>query len=123
MERETKQRHAIRHALQDSDRPLSPLEVLSLAQGLCPGLGIATVYRTLRALLAEGWLTAVELPGETPRYERSGKSHHHHFHCQDCGRIFETDNCPRGLATLVPAGFALQRHEVILYGRCAACSG
>lgn len=121
MERETRQRQAIRRALLEADRPLGPQEVLLGAQVSCPGLGIATVYRTLRSLLEDGWLTSVDLPGEPARYERAGKSHHHHFHCQACGRIFEMDSCPKGLAALVPAGFALQRHEVILYGRCAAC--
>jgi Fur family transcriptional regulator, ferric uptake regulator len=122
MERDTRQRQAIRHAFVEADRPISPREVLSAAQAACPGLGLATVYRTLKALLGDGWLTSVELPGEATRYERSGKRHHHHFHCQDCGRIYEMERCPQGIAALVPAGFALRRHEVILYGLCSACS-
>ena len=100
---------------------MGPPEVLEIAKTRSPGLGIATVYRTLKALHEEGWLATVDLPGEPTRYERSGKQHHHHFHCQDCGRVYEMESCPRNLAALVPAGFKLKRHEVILYGRCKAC--
>ena len=38
---------------------LSPQEVLPAAQSYAPGLGIATVYRNVKALLEEGWLESV----------------------------------------------------------------
>ena len=47
MERETRQRRAIRHVIEEAGRPLSPHEVLKGAQ-VYPRLGIATVYRTLK---------------------------------------------------------------------------
>ena len=81
MIRKTRQRSAIRDALEAGGRPMSPDEVLAAAQKHVKGLGIATVYRNLKALVEEGWLVPVELPGEPARYELSGKDHHHHFHC------------------------------------------
>src|SRR5688572_19131816 len=78
MDRNTTQRNAIRHALQETGRPLSPQEILETAQADVPGLGIATVYRTIKSLVAEGWLVPVELPGEPARYELSRIAHHHH---------------------------------------------
>lgn len=122
MKRDTKQRQAIRRALDDAGRPLGPHEVLEAAQVHRPGLGIATVYRTLKAMVEEGTLAQVELPGEPPRYEVNGKLHHHHFHCRACDRVYELEGCPEGLRSLTPAGFSLESHEVVLYGRCAACS-
>jgi Fur family ferric uptake transcriptional regulator len=68
-ERETQQRRAIRSVIQRIGRPMSPREVLDSALPQSPGLGIATVYRTLRNGVETGWLTPVELPGEPPRYE------------------------------------------------------
>ena len=62
MERDTQQRRAIRAALERAGRPLSPAEVLDFAKAGCPGLGTATVYRNLKALLAEEWLAQVDLP-------------------------------------------------------------
>ncbi len=122
MERDTRQRRAIRNALEQAGRPLSTHEVLLLAQPDSPSLGTATVYRTLKALVEEGWLAVVEVPGEAPRYERAGKGHHHHFHCRGCGRLFELEGCPDGLKHLTPNGFSLEAHEVVLYGRCTVCT-
>lgn len=122
MERDTRQRRAIREAFLAADRPLSPPEVLETAGALAPGLNLSTVYRNLRGLEAEGWLVPVELPGEPARYEVAGKGHHHHFRCRACQRVYEVGGCPGGLAALTPAGFRLERHEVVLYGVCASCA-
>lgn len=120
--RTTRQRKAIRSALQRAGRPLSAGEVHAAAREAVPGLGIATVYRNLRALAQEGWLLEVEIPGPGPmRYEVAGKGHHHHFHCRLCDRVFEVDDCPGGVVALTPDGFRTESHDVILYGLCAAC--
>jgi Fur family ferric uptake transcriptional regulator len=121
MERNTRQRNAIRQVFAENDRPLGPQEVLDAAQVHLPGLGIATVYRTLKAMTEEGWLAPVELPGEPQRYEVAGKGHHHHFRCRDCDRVFEIDGCLTNLKKLVPRGFRIDRHEVVLYGTCKTC--
>ena len=121
MQRNTRQRQAIRQALEAAGRPLSTLEVLQAAQQQVPQLGIATVYRTLNGLLEEQLVTAVELPGEAARYEVAGKHHHHHFCCTQCGRVFEIEDCPGNLDQLAPPGFRAERHEIVLYGRCAGC--
>lgn len=123
MERNTRQRTAIRRVIEEADRPLTPNEVRDAARALTPGVGIATVYRALKGLVEEGWLNSVELPGEPPRYERQGKAHHHHFHCNRCDRVFEVDGCAGTLPVRVPAGFELSTHEIVLYGLCASCSG
>ena len=122
MERDTQQRRAIKAAIEEADRPLAPQEVLDAARSHSPGLGIATVYRTLKAGVEAGWLRQVDLPGEAPRYEVTGKRHHHHFHCRACDRVYEFHGCPEGLRGLTPPGFSLEEHEVVLYGRCAECA-
>ncbi|MCC6427663.1 MAG: transcriptional repressor [Phycisphaerales bacterium] len=121
MERQTRQRQAIREAFTTAGRPLSPSEILTLAKPRARGLGMATVYRSIRAMVEAGELVEVELPGEPPRYEIAGKHHHHHFHCRTCKKVYEVEGCPPDLGILVPRGFALEDHEVILYGRCASC--
>jgi len=119
--RDTAQRRAIRQAIEESGRPLTAAEILHAAKAAVPGLGIATVYRTVRSLRTEGTVRQVDLPGDVPRYEVAAKRHHHHFHCRDCGRVFEVDSCPGNLADLAPRGFVAEHHEVILYGRCPEC--
>ena len=121
MERTTRQRLAIRRALERLARPLSPQELHDEARREVAGIGLATVYRTVRALVDEGVAVAVELPGEPPRYELAGATHHHHFRCRACDRVFEVPGCPKGIASLVPAGFELDGHELTLYGRCDRC--
>lgn len=120
--RDTKQRQAIRRALEAADRPLSPNEVVAAAQQEIPRLGIATVYRTIKDLLEEGWLAPVELPGLPPRYEVAGKHHHHHFHCRGCDATYEVDGCLDHVELRLPGGFQVEEHTVVLHGRCAGCA-
>ncbi len=120
--RKTQQRDAIRKAFVDASRPLGPQEVLDLALEAVPGLGIATVYRTLKKFLRDGLLQIVELPGAPNRYELTGLDHHHHFCCRTCDRVFDIDGCPDKVADLAPAGFELEAHEVVLYGLCSSCT-
>ena len=120
--RRTSQREAIKEVFQTADRPLSTPEVLAAAQALRPGLGIATVYRTLKLLIRDGWLDTVRLPSLPPRYEIAGRPHHHHFYCNVCGRAFTVPGSQPLLDALVPPGFVLEHHDLVLYGRCAACA-
>lgn len=122
MERNTRQRDAIRQVFEEQPRPLGPIEVLEYGRDHVSKLGIATVYRTINSLVDSGWLVPVELPGEPPRYEKSGAAHHHHFRCRQCSRVFEIHGCPGDLRELTPKGFTLESHEVVLYGLCNTCA-
>ena len=119
--RHTQQRAAIRSALEQTGRPLSPLELLGEARKSLPDLGLATVYRAIKAMLAEKQAVEVKVPGEPDRYEAAGKSHHHHFLCRSCNRLFEIEGCPGNMHRLAPAGYAVESHELTLYGRCPTC--
>ena len=118
--RNTSQRRAIRQAIESAGGPLDANEVLQ-ATGL-EGLGLATVYRTLKLGVQEGWLNAVDLPNSPTRYEMAGKKHHHHFECTDCHKVFDVEGCPGKLEALLPERFTLEDHEIILYGRCDQCA-
>lgn len=122
MQRKTRQRDAIREAIRKAGRPLSPQEILEETQETVPNLGLATVYRNIKALVESHWLKVVELPGAPDRYELADQGHHHHFHCRQCDRVFDVDGCPGDMTTLTPAGFELEDHEIVLYGRCSACT-
>lgn len=121
MNRKTRQRDAIRGVFLRSERPLAPLEVLAEAQADVPGLGIATVYRTLKSLVEEGHLKPIDVPGQSTCYEASDLAHHHHFHCQACGRVYDVEGCLAGIGQMCPAGFKVQSHEIFFYGVCPAC--
>ena len=121
MRRNTYQGTAIRNALLNAGRPLSVNEVFELAREDVVGLGIATVYRNLKALQAEGWIVQVDLPGQAPRWEVAYKNHHHHFLCSTCDRLLEIQDCPEGLMRLLPEGYTLDEHDILLRGQCDSC--
>jgi Fur family ferric uptake transcriptional regulator len=120
-QRSTRQRAAIREAFERAGRPLSPRQALEAARGQAGGLGIATVYRNIKALVEEGWLAPIDLPGTATVYERAGKVHHHHFHCDRCSRVFELSGCMPGINRLAGRRFSVTRHELVLYGICGDC--
>ncbi len=122
-ERSTQQRAAIMAVFRDHPHPMLPGDVQQLASRISPRLGIATVYRNIKSLVAEGWLEAVHLPGENPRYELRDRPHHHHFQCRTCGRVFDIPGCPGTLENLAPPGFLVDGHELTLYGVCGECRG
>lgn len=135
--RRTMQRAAIARAVEIAARPLSHAEILELARIEVPSLGAATVYRTIAQLLDSGELVAVQLPGQVNRYEsrHAAQVHHHHFHCDRCTRVFDiavestsgspsgARRCTGGVEALAPEGFAVDRHDIVLYGLCRECVG
>ena len=122
MVRNTQQGNAIRQTLKKAGRPLSAQEVLNLAQKKVPGLGIATVYRNLKSLQQDGSVVAVELPGQSPRWELAPEKHHHHFLCNTCDKLYEINACPSDLQRLLPEGYTLEEHDILLRGLCDNCS-
>lgn len=121
MERDTRQRDAIKSAIKMAKRPLLPGEVLEAAKAVVRALGIATVYRNLKLLVSEGTIQVITLPGESPRYEMKESGHHDHFQCTSCRRVYDVPGCPGDMRRLAPRGFTVDHHHVTLYGRCAAC--
>ena len=137
MERSTRQRSAIRAAIDAAQRPLSPQEVLAASQADVAGLGLATVaanavfaaitglatvYRNLKLLVEAGEIQLVTLPGDSARYEPARQAHHHHFQCTRCQRVFDVHSCPGDMSHMAPAGFLVERHDLTLYGCCPDCA-
>ena len=121
--RRTEQQDAIWRFIEKVGRPVRVAEIRRGVSRVSPGIGVATVYRAVKAGLEAGWLVEVHLPGErSTAYEAAGKDHHHHFECRGCGKVYDVDGCPGHLAGLVPPGFVMEDHELVLYGRCEACA-
>lgn len=122
--RNTPQQQAIRAAIDTAGRPLSVQEIHELAGHKAPGLGLRTVYRVVNRFLEDETIAPVLVPGQADHYESAAvaNKHHHHFHCEECERVFDVDACPGGLSRLLPRGFRLGGHELSLWGLCADCS-
>ena len=72
--RDTIQRTAIRKTLTNSPRPLNVEEILAAGQVNVPNLGIATVYRNIKKMLAEGEIRAIGGAGIPDCYVTMDKS-------------------------------------------------
>ena len=122
--RDTAQQRAIRAAVESAGRPLSVSEIHEIASAEAPTLGVRTVYRVVNRLLCDGAIVPVPIPGQPDRYEPAAvaATHHHHFRCEVCDRVFDVDACPGGLHRMLPPGFELAGHELLLWGRCADCA-
>jgi Fur family ferric uptake transcriptional regulator len=89
-------------------------------------VGIASVYRALEGLDRSGLVQRIDLGDGIARYEpaHDGGDHHHHFVCDDCGKVepFEDAALEAALARIAGGrGYALEAHEVVLHGGCGAC--
>lgn len=89
-------------------------------------VGIASVYRVLDLLTERGLVQRIELGSGTARYEpRQGDDHHHHFVCDDCGKVeaFADAGLERALRRVEGASRnAVAGHEIVLRGACDDCS-
>lgn len=124
MRRDTPQQRAVRDALKRAGRPLSIAEIHSLAREQVPAIGLRTIYRVVNRLLDDGVIAPVPILGDTDRYEMAAvaATHHHHFRCEHCERVFDVDGCAGGLDKLLPDGFVLSGHELVLWGACPSCA-
>jgi len=89
-----------------------------------PRVSLATVYRNLRMLAAEGFLR--ERAGATGMRFDGNTAAHDHFTCVRCGRIFDVPPLvPRAVGARVASstGFEVLDHRTEFYGRCAGCRG
>jgi Fur family ferric uptake transcriptional regulator len=120
-QRRTRQRDAVTAVLEKAEGPLTAPEILERAQGQVGELGIATVYRAVRALTNQGILATVSLPGEPLRFELADLKHHHHFQCRACSAVYDIEGCLPGLQALLPSGFRLEGHDILLTGLCKEC--
>jgi Fur family ferric uptake transcriptional regulator len=121
MHRNTRQREAIRRVFRDARHPLAPNQVHRAATRYAPGIGIATVYRTLNLLVETAWLVRIRIPGNRSFYERSGQDHHHHFLCRSCERLYRVAGCLGEVETLAPRGSQVESHDLLLHGQCGLC--
>lgn len=121
MQRSTQQRRTIQDLFTKAGRPLSPQELVDLAAQAISPPSLTTVYRTVKSMVEAGQVVTVDLPGQPPRYELAGLAHHHHFLCDDCGRMYDIPGCPKTVHSLAPKGFRTSHHELTLVGTCPEC--
>jgi Fur family ferric uptake transcriptional regulator len=100
-------------------------EILDRVRAKNPGVGMATVYRTMRLLEEAGLVQTRNFNAGPTLYEMVlGRPHHDHLICQRCGLIVEFVNEPIERMQEKVAeqhGFELLRHRHELFGLCKDC--
>ena len=112
---------------------LSVIDLLSRKQGgfkaddICeelPGVGRATVYRTIKLLLDADVICKLTLPDGTPMYSAALVHHHHHTICVKCYKIGEfrhatIERLLRALERELPGD--ILGHKIEIFTFCGEC--
>ena len=122
--RVTAQRRLVLDILAAADRHLDASEVYDRAHGRDSRLSLATVYRTLKTLVASGLVRQLHLAGERHYYELDRQDRHAHLVCAACGRVWEVDSADLARAAREAGrefGFQVATARVEVTGLCADC--
>ena len=121
----TRQRDIILDCFVSSERHMSIEELYLKLRTKHPGIGYATVYRTLKLFAEAGIANEIQFGDGQTRYEHVNEGEHHdHLVCTHCGDITEFENeTIEKLQDEVAAshGFLIETHKLELYGQCARC--
>jgi Fur family ferric uptake transcriptional regulator len=121
----TQQREAIVDAFLKSHGHVNLEDLLSSARKKNPGVGLATVYRTVKLLEDAGLASSRQFGSGQTLYEVAGH-HHDHIICQQCQHIieFESDEIEQ-LQTDIAGrhGFRILQHRHELFGLCEKAQG
>lgn len=121
---ETVQRRAVLEVLQAAGDHPTANEIHTRVRTVVSGIGAATVYRTLRALVDAGMARELRLNSETVVRYDANVDRHDHLVCDTCSSVVDvTPQVPiRTPASLAgTSGFEITGHELRLVGRCADC--
>ncbi len=109
IERQTKQKDAIRAALADCEEFISAQDLHRRLEDEGSKIGLATVYRQLNALADAGAADTIRLDGQQLFRLCGDDGHHHHLVCKRCGKPWKSTRpanpgCVRSLtATVLPS--------------------
>lgn len=123
----TQQRLAVLAVIaNEENRHSSAIEIYETVKAKYPGIGLATVYKTLRLLEQEGVVGKIELLNKTAHYEISdNRPIHCHLVCAKCGKIREVADSKVQSAMKIlqsESHFVFQKGSILFYGICENCA-
>jgi Fe2+ or Zn2+ uptake regulation protein len=119
----TPQREQVyRVLLEKRDHPTAE-QVFMRAKKTMPEISMATVYNCLDFLVQCHLVNEVNLDRAAMRYCPNMREHCH-FHCDQCGDVFDIDFAAEGCRTSLklPNGFQITGYDVSIRGACPRCS-
>ena len=108
--------------LRDQRHPTAE-EVFRAVNRKNPQISRATVYNCLRALARAGLVRELSVAGGAARFE-AHVERHHHFVCEQCGRVEDLDwfDLPRAAVAAAAGLRKFRDYEVVFRGLCGRCS-
>ena len=121
--RVTPQRQAVYRALVgDRTHPTAEAVHAKLRLGMS-SLSLATVYRILESLEAEGLVRRVSTTGSVARFD-ANRSRHQHLVCRICGRLTDCEEDALSRVQLPRSrfgGFMAEEIDIRIVGTCQTC--
>ena len=123
----TDQRRLIINEFVRTKGHISAEELYRNIQKTTPGIGFATVYRTLKLLADAGLALGKNFGDGFVRFECCSLTvgHHDHLICNRCGKIIEFNNPTieeLQLAVAQEHGFIISDHSLDIHGVCQECT-
>lgn len=120
----TPQRRAVLDVVRASHDHPTAEDIHRSVQRTAPGIGVATVYRTLDLLVRSGAVRELRLGTEVvARYDGQSRRHDHAI-CTGCGRVTDVEVAlPDEVISLAgdDAGLDVTSYDLQLRGRCGPC--
>ena len=123
--RPTRQRAAVEELLVNIGDFMSAQDLHARLRAQGQGVGLATVYRTLQAMAADGDVDMMRTSDGEAVYRRCSNGHHHHLVCRNCGKTVEVEGPAVESWTdkiSTENGFSDVHHTLEIFGLCAACT-
>ena len=118
--RNTRQRTLLTELVSTQQHAFTAEELWSAARDTGGPVGLATVYRTLALLEADGRVRRLD----RGRFIACEPGHHHHLVCGACGKVepFADQRLEQAIEAVEErSGYSVVAHEVVLRGACADC--
>ncbi|KPU43861.1 zinc-specific metallo-regulatory protein [Oxobacter pfennigii] len=120
----TRQRESVLSVLENSDKPLSAMDICSKIEKSGDGAWMSTVYRILELFVKRGLIIKTNvMNSEMAVYENNHFKHKHYAVCVNCRKIIAMDNCPmeKFIPKLEDEDFHVIGHNLEVFGFCKDC--
>ena len=121
--RNTKQRTYMLELLQSTTSHPNAFWLYERMKPTFPNLSLSTVYRNLGILEQQGLLQRLACGSSYDRYD-ANTAMHTHFHCRQCGRVYDMDTEDIKndiLNSTKNTDHLLERCNITFYGICNKC--
>ena len=131
--RMTKPREVVLAVLNNSKKHLTAEEVFEVARKLYPGIGFASVYRSLKLFEKNGVVESISISGKKKKHYQLKKKPHIakiHLVCTNCGDIMDFSEDSKEVRKFLKEikellknkyNFSLSSFEMQIFGECGNC--